>query len=423
MQHTVSFFCALVFSASVSIAETSPSRPFPQHTKYANGAIRPDCVTQRQLDKTTSDFYAAWKKTYLAAACDPGQFYIRDDDGGSGAAKQTACVSEGQGYGMIVTAFMAGHDPRAQEFFDGLFRYYRAHPSRINPRLMAWNQITGCKNNPDGGDDSATDGDLDIAFSLLLADAQWGSRGEINYRDEALAIIVAIKKDEVNHDAWSLKLGDWSSRDEKRYFGTRPSDFMLDHLRSFRDATHDDDWSRVIETCFRVVGEIQKSHSPDTGLIPDFVTGLDKTPVPAKPHFLEGAHDGSCFYNSCRVPFRLGVDFLMTGEPRAKIACAKIGAWLKTATGGDPEKIRAGYKLDGKIIDRDDTSMAFTACFAVGAMCDAANREWLNALWKNIAASDSPDDKYFARTLKMQCLIALSGNWWNPPANQIVKSR
>ena len=47
---------------------------------------------------------------------------------------------------------------------------------------------------PESG--SATDGDLDIAFALLLADKQWGSGGA--YLAEAKKVIAAIKEKEMN---------------------------------------------------------------------------------------------------------------------------------------------------------------------------------------------------------------------------------
>jgi len=45
-------------------------------------------------------------------------------------------------------------------------------------------------------EDSATDGDLDIAFGLLLADAQWGSSGAIDYH-QAARDVIADMRDEV----------------------------------------------------------------------------------------------------------------------------------------------------------------------------------------------------------------------------------
>ncbi|MGB8170462.1 MAG: hypothetical protein WCF18_23365, partial [Chthoniobacteraceae bacterium] len=72
------------------------------------------------------------------------------------------------------------------------------------------------------------------------------------------------------------------------------------------------------------------------------------------------------------------------------------------------------YQLDGKPTSKSDRSLAFTACFGVAAMTSATHQPWLNALWDYTVERDSPDDRYFARTLKMLSLIAMSGNWWSP---------
>ena len=198
--------------------ERSPSRPFPQHTHYAPGTILPGHVSRERLDDATLAFFQSWKAKYLVASRTPGQFYVRVDEEEEGKEPKKISVSEGHGYGMLIVAFMAGAEPRAREFFDGLWRFARAHPSRINPRLMAWMQVAGEGNAPDGGDDSATDGDLDIAHALLLADAQWGSGGAVNYREEARAVIAAIKQDEINRETWTTKLGDWADAGGQNVF-------------------------------------------------------------------------------------------------------------------------------------------------------------------------------------------------------------
>ena len=388
------------------------AKPYPQHTRYAAGAIKPGHVTQTQLDDAALAFYRKWKAKYLAPSRTAGNFFVLVDEDEKEKGPRKIAVSEGHGYGMLIVAFMAGAEPQAREIFDGMWRYARAHPSKINPRLMAWKQVTGERTLRDD-EDSATDGDLDIAQALLLADAQWGSAGAVNYRDEARALIAAIKKDEINVTTWTAKLGDWVDAESPMRFGTRMSDFMPGHFRSFQRATDDADWGRVIETGYRMLDGLQSRFSAKTGLVPDFVIGVDREPRPPTDKFLEGKHDGHFSYNSCRVPFRLGIDFLLHGEPRAKTAVSRMTEWVKVAVNGKPERIVAGYDLAGKILDRDDRSMAFTACFGVGAMCDAAHQDWLNALWDHIVASDDPGDRYYARTLKMLCLIAMSGNWWS----------
>jgi endo-1,4-beta-D-glucanase Y len=406
---------AIFFAPRSAAADSAPFRPFPQHTKYAEGSILPGHIAQAQRDAAALTFYRSWKAKYLVPSQTLGQFYVRvDEEQGKGKGPKKISVSEGHGYGMLIAAFMAGADPQARELFDGLWRFARAHPSRNNPRLMAWMQVTGEKNSPGGDDDSATDGDLDIAQALLLADAQWGSAGPIRYRDEARALIAEIKKDEINAKAWTAKLGDWADADGPMFFSTRVSDFIPGHFRSYQSVTEDRDWSRVIDAGYRILGGVQSRFSAKTGLLPDFVIAVDKEPRPPDGKHLEGRHDGHYSYNACRVPLRLGLDFLLHAEPRAKAALAPMNAWVRGATGGRPERIVAGYELDGKIIGHDDRSMAFTACFGVGAMCDAAHQDWLNALWDFTLASDDRGDRYYARTLKMLCLIVMSGNWWSP---------
>lgn len=407
------FVTGFIFFAPQAIAdENRAAHPFPQHTRYAAGSIKPAHVTQAQLDDATFSFYRKWKSKYLAPSLTAGNFFVLVDEQEKGMGPKKISVSEGHGYGMLIAAFMAGADPQAREIFDGMWRYARAHPSHINPRLMAWKQVTGERSLRDD-DDSATDGDLDMAQALLLADAQWGSAGAVHYRDEARALIAAIKKDEINAKTWTTKLGDWADAESPMHFSMRLSDFMPGHFRTCKNAADDADWSRVIETGYGIIDGLQSQFSAKTGLLPDFVVAVDREPRPPGGKHLEGKHDGHYSYNACRVPFRVGLDFLLHGEPRAKTVVSRMTEWVKVATGGRPERIVAGYDLDGKILDRDDRSMAFTACFGVGAMCDAAHQDWLDALWDHIVASDEPGDRYYARTLKMLCLIAMSGNWWS----------
>ena len=80
---------------------------------------------------------------------------------------------------------MAGADPSAKNTYDGLFNFYKDHRNK-HGYLMAWSQDKNCKSIDPS---SATDGDMDIAYSLLLADKQWGSNGAVNYLEEAQNMI------------------------------------------------------------------------------------------------------------------------------------------------------------------------------------------------------------------------------------------
>jgi endo-1,4-beta-D-glucanase Y len=338
--------------------------------------------------------------------------YVFYNDAGDNGDAIT--VSEAHGYGMVLTALMAGHDADAHAEFDALFAYFRAHPGRQTPALMAWQQVTGCRTAPDGGG-TATDGDLDIAYALLLADAQWGSAGPIDYRAEALKTIAAIKCVEINVGNPSIKLGDWVTDTSKKRHDTRPSDFMPDHFRAFARATGDPLWTKLIDRGYAALDSLQTKHAPRTGLIPDFVRALNTAqPEPAPPRYLEGRHDGEYYYNSCRVPWRLGTDLVLTGEPRAKTVLERLNTFIVADSGGDPAYIHPGYRLDGQAIHDDYTSMSFTAPLAVGAMTSVDRQAWLDALWQNIVANPSDDDDYYGVSIKVQTLLVVSGNWWAP---------
>jgi len=55
-----------------------------------------------------------------------------------GRALGEPTVSEAQGYGLIISALMAGFDPAAQTIFDGLLEFSLDHPSAIDARLINW---------------------------------------------------------------------------------------------------------------------------------------------------------------------------------------------------------------------------------------------------------------------------------------------
>jgi endo-1,4-beta-D-glucanase Y len=403
---------AAFFLYSIFLFAQTPQRPFPQHVVYTAGSIKPSNYTQSQLDNIVKEFYNQWKSVYLKDDCGTDQYYVWFDEESS---NNSICVSEGQGYGMMITAFMAGYDPDAKEYFDGLYHFYKAHPSINDNYLMAWNQIEGCIEDPDGGDGSAADGDLDIAFALLFADKQWGSEGTINYLAEALSIIEAIKQHDVNQNLHIPLLGDWVFPGYSEYNDSRPSDFMPDHFRAFQNATGDISWENISNTCYGLISEMQDNYSPATGLLPDFIENIDSGPEPAEPYYLEGEFDGDYYYNACRVPLRITIDYLTSGDIRGKNAVQEITAWIRNKTGNDPTAIHAGYYLNGNDLpDNDYESAAFIGPFTVAAMADAANQNWLNDAHDFLLTLALQDYGYFDNTLKLICLLISSGNYWVP---------
>jgi hypothetical protein len=383
-------------------------------------------------------FYRQWKKRYILPGCTPGEAYVWFE----GSKSENICVSEGQGYGMMIVALMAGFDSAAQETFDQLYRYYKSHPAISSPHLMAWIQGKDCR-SIDGG--TATDGDMDIAYSLLLADAQWGRNSNVPYKQEALATIAAIKREEINPITYIVMEADGESPHSRDYYDMRSSDFMPDHIRAFRTATGDSTWDSVLTNNYRLFHYLQDTYSPEVGLVPDFIKHVSLRPgqgfatplqtsaqgagsadaddatmgtisaVPAQPNYLESKYDGHYNFNACRVPWRISSDFLVSGDRRAADFLAPINAWIRTTTKGNPDNISAGYDLSGTDLPhRYYEALCFICPFAVSAMASPDNQEWLNKLWDYITRFKLKDFDYYDNSIKMINLIILSGNYWAP---------
>lgn len=383
-------------------------------------AAEPLFPTVQPVSEETASFYEAWKDKYLAQ--DPyvagdAQYYVWYSGESYTSYPVAVTVSEAHGYGMLITACMAEHDPEAKEIFDGMYRYYRAHLSGIGPNLMAWQQedngtaIVNCS-----GADSASDGDMDIAYALLLADSIWGSDGEINYKQTAVDMLSDIMEYEVNQTDWIIQLGDWamwSEEGDPYYAATRASDFLVQYMPVFAEASGDDRWMNVYESTYAIINDFTEEYQ--TGLLPDFIVKDESGAfVPAEEYFLESENDGNYYYNSCRIPWRISMDYLINGNEDALAFAQTITAFMLKDSGGDAWEIKAGYTPKGTAVESYN-DLCFTAPFLVAAACtdETAWHDEVRSVVLNYG-----DDVYYGDTIKMLCLIADDGAWPVPEVGE-----
>lgn len=246
--------CAYPLCRGECRGECSPpdaNYPFPRRLTYA-GAIMPS-VGQNQLDADVRAAYVRWKGFYLVQeARDQNENQVFRIAFGKTGPKYETTVSEGLGFGMIIVAIMAGYDAGAREIFDGLWRFRLAHPSANDSRLMDW------KAPGDGANASAFDGDADIAYALLLAEAQWGNHGAVNYGAAFAEVVAGVLASTIGPQSRLPMLGDWVDPNGGKYNQNTPrtSDFMLGHFRAFGRATGDKAWTNVLAACQSVVASL-----------------------------------------------------------------------------------------------------------------------------------------------------------------------
>lgn len=292
--------------------------------------------------------YNQWKKAYVGGK---SQKYVKNNNG-SGA---TYVTSEGQGYGMLATVLAAKKGANTHTTYNQMYAYYRAHRISSKDALMTWRQASrsGKLKSVGSEKNSATNGDLDIAYSLILADKKWGSK-KTNYKAAAKTLLKAIKKREINTTTYLPKMGNWatSSYDKSKL---RTSDLMTGYFKTFASYTKDSTWTKVAKQSQVAVKKLSARHK--SGLFPDFikVTGKSIKLSAFKAYQIESAQDDEYGYNACRVPWRLAQTYKISKDSVTKNALKKQLNFFNKR-----KKITAVYTLTGRAV-HSYTNTAFTA--------------------------------------------------------------
>jgi endo-1,4-beta-D-glucanase Y len=389
---------AAAASGSPAGAVASTNRPFPHHVTYQLGVM--PSASQSTRDGAVRKQYDSWKSHYLRAACGGYLVYATGD------APNKGTVSEAQGYGMNIVPLMAGYDADAKAEFDGLWKVVRDH--RDAKGMMQW-ILDGksCRYADSGTPDAATDGDLDIGYGLLLADRQWGG-----YSADAHAWLAALYAADVASSGY-LKAED--DEDSSADNGSRPSDWMLDHLRAFAAYDPAHDWARVITKTEHLITEMTAGYSPTAGLLPDFVVKANtSSPKPAPADYQESQPDNIVGYNSVRVPWHLGTDALLYGGTVSAATASKQSASYRSHANGSAAKIYPHTKLDGTPTNKDDQCECANDPVGVAAMA-AGDQVWTDRLW-GFLATNPYGDTYYGETIKMLVYLVMAGDYWSPVA-------
>jgi len=408
--------------------------------------------------------------------------------GGSGGNVHNITVSESHGYGMMILALMAGSEDRLdlgeagwlfdgdiQDYFDAMVRTMQGFRSARHAAtsLMSW-RLWGYSNaerdedlfhatiNPDGirtqgyrlidgvraapfrnegthlggTGNSATDGDMDMIYALILADRQWGSNGAINYMQIAQTMLGHFYQFCIHPAFRTLHLGDWNSWSPNARLGrsTRASDFMLSHLVTFRDVDQNPErnWQAIIDATLDVIWDIRSHYNAlghNNGLLPDFIERNmeEERWESATPVLLESQHDGRWHWNSVRVPWRMGTTYMLFGNMPVgestlyDLIIAPLDDFARTR----PLGLNIGtMHMDGTNTGSPGAGVRrdFATPFVVTAAARGSHPDqWVDTFWGATAAGDViPNGMHhfqnnvYGDYFRLISLITASGNYWIP---------
>jgi|SRR5450631_180898 len=375
----------IVMNPPSSYAQNSGSSavyPYPQ------GHTLPNCAFPAYSTDTVETAYMNWKAKYFVNGT-----VIRPENGND-------TVSEGIGYGMLIGVFM-----NDQSMFDTLWSYAKAHPSSKNDGLMTWCVSSGMSGSCSGSG-SATDGDEDMAYALLMAGKQWSGG---SYTSDATALIKNIFAHEVSGNI--LEGGDGFNNANE----LNPSYFAPSYYRAFARVDPGDNWMGVLDECYTILQAGQGSN----GLIPNWVNtsgagigNVDST---------NGTYFG---YDACRTPFRVGIDYCLNGDTRAQTYAGLISTFYSSkSTATSLSGISDGYTTAGAnpngTLGDYAAGMAFTGPGGVAAMAagDTVLRDTTYLTAKadttGTAMRISGTFTYFHASWGVLSLMAMSGNFWD----------
>lgn len=328
------------------------------------------------------DFYIQWQKYYVVKINEK-ESYINTTPNSN---KYTA-LSEGQGYGMYISALAAQNDFGDKATFERLNNFYLKHRETINKRktaLMSWREVE--ENGKWQVDkNSATDGDLFIAEALLLASKVYK---DIHYQDEAVKILQDILRYEYNAKTRTLTVGNWANKNSKYYDLMRTSDVMPEFFDSFYKATGDDRWLTIKRTMLERLYQLSRQHK--TGLVPDFAWVSATNAQPVKANTVATKDDGNFSANACRVP-------MMLANSNNKVAKKIENRMLKFFS--KQNVVTAGYTLSGKAINNYESASFSAPIFCAVSFNRKEGYDNLFMSQQYIFAKRLPQNNYYDAAL------------------------
>ncbi len=303
-------------------------------------------------------------------------------------------TSEGQSYTMFRAVQMDD-----QATFDGAYQWTKDNLWREEDRLFSW-LFGKDKNgkyrvlNEEGGYNSASDADVDIALALIFAHKRWHRE---QYRGDALAIMKDIwEKEVVTINGVPYLAANNVEKFTSQKVIVNPSYFAPYAYRIFADIDPHRDWMALVDSSYTVLNQVSASSldkNSSSGLPPDWVV-IDKTTGEISATGIENLTTNFSF-DAIRVPWRIAVDYAWNREPRAKEYLGKLS--FLTEEWNKKGKIAGTYSHDGQVVNDAEIPAVYGTVLGYFMVSDPKNAE--DVYNKKLKSLFNPDTATWKKTL------------------------
>lgn len=265
-------------------------------------------------------------------------------------------TSEGQSYTMMRAVWM---DDR--ETFDKAWGWTKDNMQRED-NLIAWkfgdqgNGKFGILDDQ-GGNNIATDADVDIVYALIMANNRWK---EDDYLYDAKPMMDSIwQKAVVQVNGEPVLVANDIERRNTDSVIVNPSYFSPYAYRIFEKVDPKRDWAGLVDSSYDILfaaadSTLDKDRS--AGLTPNWIR-VDRNSGEVKP--AGGGLDTNYGYDAFRTPWRLALDYKYNDEVRAKQVLNKYSTlsqdWQERG------KLASVYSHDGEVVTDDSVPAQYGA--------------------------------------------------------------
>lgn len=224
-------------------------------------------------------------------------------------------TSEGQSYAMLRAVWIDD-----KEMFDKVWQFTKDNLQHDDDNLFGWKWGSLGDDNygflPDGGENSASDADSDIALALIFAGRRWGDQNYINEARDILEDLWEINTVEIDSQRYLLA-GNWANYEDEIVMN--PSYFAPYAYKIFEEVDDSKDWASLVDTSYEILEKSSHARLEDkdgVGLPPDWVAMNKETKALSAPNLENLSTNYS--YDAIRVPFRVALDLHWFNEEKAQ---------------------------------------------------------------------------------------------------------
>ena len=285
-------------------------------------------------------------------------------------SRNNLTTSEGESYTMLRAVWEDDKDT-----FDKSWAWTKQYLTRKDDHLFSW--MYGQKSDgtygvitEQGGENSASDADTDIALALVFASQKWQDK---TFMESAKLIIADIWDKEVVtiKDKPVLAADNLEKLSQEKYV-VNPSYFAPYSYKIFSKIDIKNDWLGLADNSYAIINQLSKDNLDKTkseGLVPDWVVYSAATGEIIPTYYSNLSSNYS--YDAMRTSWRLALDYKWNNDPRAKEALQNFS--LLTEKYNTDKALYSSYSHDGKTVISDESPAIYGGDLGYFIVVDPAN--------------------------------------------------